>query len=450
VLPFANTSGDAADEHFSDGLTDELIGTIGKIRGLAVIGRTSSFAFKGKQLDVCTIAGLLRVPTVLEGSVRRSGDRLKIGAQLVRAADGAVVWSEIYDRETRDIFAVQAEIAQAIAGVLRVTLGPAATLRMRAATSDLDAYDLYLKGRYFQNRVSSDDLQRSVSYFEQAIARDPAYAQAYAGLADALLLTAILGDGARAGEVSRVRAVVSQSVSLDSTLAEAHTSLASVLFGFDWNWSAAGKEFEWAIALDPEYGLAHQRYGLYLMYQGRFSEALPVFERARTLDPLAPSASMNLGRLHLSAGRPEAAIPLLQYAVELNPRLALAREQLGHARLQIGEHHAALSDFRGAAAVSGQRGAACLAYALALTGHREEAREIVRRLVQLEPSETRPTLGLAMAYAGLGDVVAAFACLEQAYVERDRLLHTIKTAPGFDGLHLDSRWRDLLRRVGLT
>jgi TolB-like protein len=326
VLPFVNTGGDAADEHFSDGLTDELIGTIGKIGGLTITGRTSSFAFKGKHLDVREIAESLHVASVLEGSVRRSGDRLKIGAHLVRAADGAVVWSEIYDRGAQDIFAVQADIAQAIAIALRVKLGPTPPLRRaRRPTEDTVAHESYLKGRYFQNRVSVEDLRQAGSHFEQAIARDPSYAEAYAGLADSRLLLAILGAGSQENEVAQARAAVTRALALDSTLAEAHTSLASVLFTFDWDWIGAGRAFDRAIALDPGYGLAHQRYGLYLMYQGRFEEALPVLDRARTLDPLAPSASMNLGRLHLSARRPDAAVPLLVAAVELNPRLALSR-----------------------------------------------------------------------------------------------------------------------------
>ena len=449
VLPFVNTSADAEDEHFSDGLTDELIGTLGKIRGLTVIGRTSSFAFKGTHLSACAIAASLRVTALLEGSVRRWGERLKIGAQLVRADDGAVIWSGMYDRHASDIFLVQSEIAQAIAGVLQVTLASREALRTRPATADLDAYELYLKGRYFQNRVSPEDLQRSIRYFEQAIACDLSYAKAYAGLADALLLLAVLGDISGKAQLSRVRAAVSSALALDDTLAEAHTSLASVLFGFDWNWTGAGEEFARAIALDPDYGLAHQRYGLYLLYQGRFDEALPVFERARTLDPLAPSASMNLGRLHLSAGRADVAIPFLQFAVELNPRLALAHEQLGHARLQVGEHDAAVADFR-AAAVSGTRGAGPLAYALAMTGHRSEAQAIVSVLLQSNPGDGRLSLGLAVAYAGLGDINAAFACLDQAFAERDAFLHSIKTAPALRALHIDPRWNTLLARIGLS
>jgi serine/threonine-protein kinase len=321
---------------------------------------------------------------------------------------------------------------------------------VRPATTDLAAYELYLKGRYFQNRVSEKDLERSVEYFEQAIVRDPGYARAYAGLADALLLLAILGDGPLDHVVSRVRAAVSRALTLDSTLAEAHTSLASVLFGFDWDWQAAGNEFDRAIALDPDYGRAHQRFGLYLMYQGRLDEALSVLERARALDPLAPSASMNLGRAHLSAGRPEAAIPLLQFAVELNPHLALAHEQLGYAYLKLGQQHPAVASCRAATVAGGRRGSGHLAYALAVTGHRAEAQALVDTMLQVPTNQKRAPLALAIAYAGLGDVDAVFRCLEEAYAGRDAFLHGIKTIAAFDALHADSRWKALLSRIGLA
>ncbi|MEP6494250.1 MAG: BTAD domain-containing putative transcriptional regulator [bacterium] len=450
VLPFANTSGDAEDEHFSDGLTDELIGVIGKIGGLTVTGRTSSFAFKGKALDVRAIADSLHVSSVLEGSVRRSGGQLKIGVQLVRATDGAVVWSETYDRGTQEIFVVQAEIATAIAGALRVRLGPAIGSRAGSATRDLLAYEHYLKGRYFQNRVSEDDLRRAVGHFEQAIARDPDYAHAYAGLADACLLLAILGDRAPANDLSRVRTAVARALALDDTIAEAHTSLASVLFGFDWNWDAAASEFEKAIALDPGYGLAHQRYGLFLMYQGRLDEAQAVLERARGLDPLAASASMNLGRVHLSAHRPDKAVPLLLAAVELSPRLALAHEQLGYAYLQLGQQENALRAFRQAATSSGVRGSARLAYALAATRHVGEARTIVNDILRSARPDLMPSFALAIAYAGLVDADAAFEWLERAYVQRDAFLHSVKATAAFDGLHADPRWAALLWRMGLS
>ena len=222
------------------------------------------------------------------------------------------------------------------------------------------------------------------------------------------------------------------------------------MFGFDWNWDAAASEFEKAIALDPGYGLAHQRYGLFLMYQGRLGEAQVVLERARVLDPLAASASMNLGRVHLGAHRPDEAVPLLLAAVELSPRLALAREQLGDAYLQLGQPEQALMAFRQAATTSGVRGSARLAYALGATGHIEEARTIVDDILRSASRDQLPSFGLAIAYAGLGNTNAAFEWLEAAYVQRDAFLHSIKATAAFDGLQADPRWAPLLWRIGLS
>jgi len=449
VLPFANTSGDAEDEHFSDGLTDELIGTIGKLRGLGVVGRTTAFAFKGTQADVAAIAARVRATAILEGSVRRFASGFKVGVQLVRASDGVVLWSEIFEREARDLFAVQADIARAVSRALRVQLDPAARTPPRAETSDALAHDLYLRGRYFLNRVSADDLRHAVDCFERAVDRDRRYARAYAGLADAHLLLAIMGHASAAPEIARVHAAVARALALDGDLAEAHSSLACVLFAFDWEWETAEREFERAIELDPGYGLTHHRYGLYLMYRTRFDEAQQVLEGAREVDPLAPSVNMNLGRLHLNAHRAERAIPLLLTAIELSPGLALAHEQLGHAYLGTGATADAIAAFRRVAELSGARGATRLAYALAVTGDQAAARSLVGE-VENGAAASAQAFGLAMAYTGLGDRDAAFRWLDSAHAERDAFLHTIKAMPAFEPLHGDARWKALLARIGLA
>jgi TolB-like protein/lipoprotein NlpI len=447
VLPFVNTNADPQDEHFSDGLTDELIGTIGKMRGLAVVGRTSAFTFKGCQIDVGVLAAELNVTAVLEGSVRRFGERFKIGVQLLGAPDGLVLWSEIYDRDAKDLFSVQADIARSVSLALRVQFDQAAATR-QSNTSNVAAYDLYLRGRLFLNRVSSEDLHRAVACFERAVRLDPAYARAFAGLADAHLVLAIMGHAPAAPEVARVHAAVARALALDGELAEAHASLACVLFAFDWEWDSAEREFERAIVLDPGYGLAHHRYGLYLMYRRRFDEAQQVLERARANDPLAASVNMNLGRLHLSAHRAEQAVPLLQSAIELSSHLPLAHEQLGHAYLQLHDWDAALVAFRRVAELSGPRGATRLAYALAVTGDRTAARKIVHD-VSGRADAGAHSFGLAMAYAGLGDRNSAFESLDRAYAERDAFLHTIAVMPAFEPLHADIRWSALVARIGL-
>ena len=448
VLPFANTSRDAEDEHFSDGLTDELIGALGKVRQLKVAGRTSTFALKGKGLGLRAIADALGVRTILEGSVRRAGGRLKVVAQLVDSRDERVLWAETYDRELKDVFAVQEEIARAIVDALRVQLGDDEP-RARSETADLIAYDLYLKGRYFLNRGTGGDRTRAVGYFEQAVARDPTSALAYAGLADAHLVVAIFSNRPPRDDLLQAKAAAATALALDSTLADAHTTLASVLMAFDWNWPAAEREFQRAIALDPGYALGHHRYGLYLLYQGRLTEAQSVLERAVALDPLYASVSMNLARLHVRAHRPDQAIPLLRTALELSPGLALAHEQLGHAYMQQGRQRAAIVAFQRAATLSGSRGSAQLAYALAAMGKRTEAEEILRQMLDPSQREFIPPVAVAMAYVGLGDADAAFRWLNRGFVEHAAFMDGLKATPAFDPLHRDARWAHLLRRMGL-
>ena len=449
VLPFANTSGDSRDEPFSDGLTDELIGTIGKIRGIAVIGRTSAFAFKGRRVDLAAIGSTLHATAALEGSVRRLGGRYKIGVQLVRAPDGVVLWSELYDGDATDLLALQEEIARSVSHALRVRLEPELASKARPVIADAAAHDLYLRGRYFLNRVSADDLRQAIVCFERAVKRDPSHARAWAGLADTHLVLAVMGHTPAAPEVSRVHAAVARALALDGDLAEAHASLACVLFAFDWEWNGAEQEFERAITLDPSYGLTHHRYGLYLMYRGRHRSAQQVLEDARASDPLAASINMNLGRLYLAAHRADLAVPLIRTAVELSPRLPLAHEQLGHAYLQIDATASALAAFRRTMELSGPRGATRLAYALAFTGDHAAARKVLREVSE-RPEAAVHAFGLAMAHTGLGDRDGAFGWLERAYDLRDAFLHTVKATPAFEPLHADPRWDALLRRIGLA
>ena len=449
VLPLVNTSGNPEDEQFCDGLTDELIGTIGKMRGIAVVGRTSAFAFKGARADLAELATRLRATSVLEGSVRRFGERIKVGVQLVRAPEGVVLWSEIYDRHARDLFAVQADIARAVSLALRGRLDPDVASLVGAGTADTAAQDLYLRGRHFLNRVSVTDIREAVRCFERAVERDATFARAFTGLADAHLVLAIMGHAPAIPEVSLVHAALARALALDGALAEAHATLACVLFAFDWNWNGAAREFERAIQLDAGYGLAHHRYGLFLMYQSRFAEAQEVLENARAADPLAASVNMNLGRLHLAARRPGLALPLLETATELSPQFPLAHEQLGYALLELGAPARALAAFQRVSTLSGPRGATRLAYALAVTGSAAESRALIREVAGGEHA-TAHAFGLALACTGLGELDDAFAWLDRAHARRDAFLHTIAAMPAFEPLHDDPRWRSLLGRIGLA
>jgi TolB-like protein/DNA-binding SARP family transcriptional activator len=449
VLPFANTSGDPADEPFSDGLTDELIGVLGRVAGLMVTGRTSAFALRGRGLDVRAIAETLGVATVLEGSVRRAGARLKVTAQLVRASDSAVLWAEAFDRAHADVFTVQEEIARAIAGALRVQLG--AEPGPRARPVDLAAYELYLRGRHLQNtRSDRAGMLQAARYLDQAVARDPAYARAYAALSDAHAMRAVYGHGRPDEEYAAAKPAALRALALDDSLAEAHAALGHVLFVYDYDWAAAEREFRQALALDPSYTWTHCVYAICLQDQGRFAEAGTVLEAARRVDPLAPFVSAVLGRVYVNARQPDQAIRALTEALELYPQFDFAYQQLGHAYLQQGRHDEALTALGRAAELSGARDAAHLAYAYAVAGQRAEAERIVRSLVEPGREPSVSPFHVAMAYAGLGDAAEAFRRLEQGYVERASFLDGVMVTPAFEPLHADPRWGRLLRRMNLA
>jgi len=449
VLPFANTSGDSADEHFSDGLTDELIGTLSKVPGLKVTGHTSAFALRGHELTIRTIGDTLGVATVLEGSVRRAGDRLKVTVQLVSVTDNGVIWSEAYDRNLKDVFAVQEEIAQAIVDALSPTLRNRLAAVRTIAPRDLATYELYLEGRYFLGRRTAADLRRAATYFEHAVARDPAYAQAFAGLADARMLLVLLADGPPREEVPLARAAALTAIRLDSTLAEAHATLGNIREAFDWDAQGADRESALAIALDPSYATARLYRGINLVNRGRFGEAIAELTRARALDPLSAPVRMQLGRAYVLARRTNDAIEILLAAVELNPQFAAAHAQLGEAYLQRGNTTLALAAFRHAVAISGTRDSANLAYALAMTGQRGEARGVIAALLAARQRSYLPPVAMAKAYVALNEPDAAFAWLERGHEEHAAQMRTIKVTPAFAPLHPDARWAPLLRRIGL-
>jgi TolB-like protein/DNA-binding SARP family transcriptional activator/tetratricopeptide (TPR) repeat protein len=451
VLPFVNTSGDLGNEPFSDGLTDELIGTLGKISGLKVAGRTSSFALKGKGLGVRAIADTLGVGAVVEGSVRREGSRLKVAVQLVNTSDGTVIWTETYDRELVDAFTVQEEIARAIVAALRVKLvARSDRASSRRPTADPVAYELYLRGRYiWRERPGRDGILEAARYFEQAIARDSLYAQAYAGLSDAHTRLAVFGYGQPHEEFAKGKAAAQRALALDSTLADAHASLAHVLLVHDFDWAASEREFRLALALDPSYIFARTVLAICLSSQGRFDEAVADLDTARTTDPLDPAVGQVLGRIYVSQRQPDLAIRALGEALELNPQLDLSYEQLGHAYLQKRMYVEAITALRRAAVLSGIRDSAQLAYAYAVAGQRAEARRIVGMLLDSSKHRYVPPFHIAMAYAGLGEVDEAFRWLDQGYVERASFMNGIKAETAFQSLHADPRWSSLLGRMGL-
>ena len=444
-------SPDGANEYFSDGMTEEIITALGKVEGLRVAARTSAFAFKGKSESVSEIGRQLRVGTVLEGSVRRAGDRLRVTAQLINVKDGYHLWADAYDRDLRDVFAVQAEIAQAIAGALKVKLSGEAATMVARPTMDLTAYDLYLKGRHALNQRYGASLVQAVAYFEQAIARDPGFAQAYAGLADAYVLLPGYSVTNSSEAWPKGRAAAERALALDSTLAEAHTTLAYGKFLFDGDWRAAEQGFRRAIALNPGYATAHHWYGDFLGGRGNLEGYLQELRRAQALDPLSRQIGTEVGRALYALRRNDEAVTQLQQVLRADPEFAGAHVNLGRVYIQQARVTEAIGEFREAVELGGRYPlhVAELAYAYAVAGKRSEAQ---RLLVELEGRSRReyvPATVFAIVYMGLGQDGRAFDWLDRAVAEHDGWLAESIFYPTFDPLRSHPRYPPLLQALGL-
>ena len=453
VLPFVNASPDADTEYFTDGMTDELIDALTKVDGLHVASRTSVFALKGRQTDVRTLGALLGVAVVLEGTVRKSGVRLRIAARLTDVRDGRHLWSQRFDRDVADVFAVQDEIAGTIVATLRATLlGDIGDPTPRRYTADLAAYNLYLKGRYSWNKRTSEAIAEGVRYFEEAIARDEGYALAYTGLADCFALQLDYRGVPVAEGMRRAKEFALRALALDETLAEAHTSLGWVLFIYDWDWEAASREFRRALELNPRYATARQWFSWSLMAQGRVEEAVAEGRIAAELDPASVSIRRSLGWLLYYARQYEAAAEQLRRAVELNPTAEETHRVLGLVRLQQGKLDEAEVAFREAIALSTELAyaRAGLAYACARTGRTAEARAILDRLYAEAKERYVSPVAFVTVHLGLGDTDQAFAWLERAREERRGWLCYLRAEPLLDEVRGDPRFGKLLQVMRLT
>jgi serine/threonine protein kinase/tetratricopeptide (TPR) repeat protein len=471
VLPFTNMSSDPENEFFADGITEEIINALAQIEDLRVVARTSAFSFKGKRVDLRTVGERLNVTTVLEGSVRKSGNRLRIMAQLINVADGYHLWSERYDRELQDIFEVQDEIARTIADRLKVTLvrtsthavtpfltldeGPARTETqkplVRAGTKNLEAYQLYLKGRFHWNKRTPDASRKAIEYFYEAIEKDPAYALAYTGLADAYNEASFLNVFPPREVMPKAKAAATKALEIDDGLAEAHVSLAYASFTYDWDWTAAGRHFEQALTVNPSYVSSQPFYPLFLGSLGRFEEAVAAAKRALDLDPASPAGSHFLAvQLYLSR-QFDQAIQEGHKTLEMDPNYAIAYAVLGQAYLGKGLYRQALPDLDKYLALS--RGSASslelLGYAYARLGERNEALRMVEELRALAKRSFVSSFSFALVYAGLEDRDQAFTWLEKACEERFNRLAYVKVEAFWDPLRSDPRFAELLRRIGL-
>jgi serine/threonine protein kinase/Flp pilus assembly protein TadD len=449
VLPLANLSADPENEYFSDGMTEEIINALAKVPGIQVASRTSSFAFKGKDPDVRTIGERLGVTSVLSGSVRKSGSRIRIAAQLVNVENGYSLWSESYDRQLEDVFAIQDEISRAIVDALKLRLA-AESAPLVVPTANLEAYNLYLKGRFFFNKFTEQGLKKGLEYFQHALLQDPGYARAFAGIADCWSNLAddwVVPDDA----YPRAKAAALRALEHDPELAEAITSVGKVLAWYEWDFAGAEHELERAVTLNPNYAEAHFVFGSVLPSVGRLPDAIDEMRKALTLDPLSAHDSGWLARFHLYAGDYDAAIAQARKTIELNEHYFRAFLYIGSATLAQGDAEAALDWYRrGQVLDTAVRSYdALIAGPLAVLGRREEAEEILARLEEESRQQYVRAEILAMGYAATGDFDRAFGCLERAFHARSAGLVYLHVDPGYAPLRGEPRFADLVRRIGL-
>lgn len=451
VLPFANLSADKENEYFSDGLADDIIDALTRLRGLRVIARTSSFAFRGKEADVGEIGARLKVATILEGSVRKDGTRVRISAQLVKAADQSHLWSERYDREMTDIFAIQDEISQAIAEKLRVRLTEKEVFKR--PTENLEAYNLFLRARHLIQRLRPDSLARGKECLEEALALDHNYALAYAGLAEYYLTSGFLGFMVGREALRGAKAAAMQALKLNDTLAEAHAQLGAVKAAGDFDWVGAEKEFQRALELNPGSHIVHFYYALVcLRPQGRSAEELPHEQRAVELDPLCARYNTCLGYLYDILGQPELAMAQHREAIDLEPGMDMARQNLAMAHLHRGRLEDAAVEAQKACEVSGRisRSLGLLALTYGLTGRQGEASVLLKELTARRRTSYVSPLAMSMACRGVEDIDGVFEWLERGIEERDLLIiFHLKCEPFYAAYRGDPRYQAILHKMNL-
>jgi adenylate cyclase len=452
VLPFVNMSADKNDEYLSDGVSEELITALSKITGLQVKARTSSFAFKGKNEDIQKIGELLHVSHLLEGSVARAGNKLRITAQLIQASDGNHLWSDTYDREMQDIFAVRSEVAQQVAETLKIRLLGEDKKRLeKKPTENIEAYNLYRQGRYYADKLSEEGMKKGLGFFEQAIEKDPRFALVYAAMAETYVLFADVFIAPREA-FSKAKDAALKAIELDDSLAEAHASLGFVHYHYDWDWAAAEKEFKRAISLNPQSAQSYTLYTHYLAGMGRFDEANNQARRALELDPLSVSTDWFLGWGDIFAGRGDDAISQFSKAAELDPNNPWVRSFLGRAYLFKGMPQRGIEEMETAERLNSYDSYVLgfLGYGYAVTGRRADALKILQRLDEMEKRRYVSRFARIYIYAGLDDKDKAFEWLEKAYQERADSLAWFRNEPESKNLRSDPRFAALMRKIGFT
>lgn len=453
VLPFANISPRSSDEYFADGMTEELIATLSRIRDLGVIARTSVIGYKNSNKPVTEIGRELNVGTVLEGSVRVAAKKLRITAQLIDVSTEEHLWSETYDRDLEDVFAIQTDLATRIAKELKVKILKSDTLRLgKKATGVPEAYSLYLKGRHSLNTRTEKGLKEAIRHFERAIKKDSDFALAYTGLADAYSILASYSleyipprDG-----FPKAKAAAERALALDDRLAEAHASLGLVKFYYDWDWKGAEAEFRKALDLNPGYAQAHQYFADFVKSFGRFDEALREMREALVLDPLSYSINTGIGHVLYLSRQYDKAIEHYRKVVESDPAFVPARLWFGRPYMQKGMFKEAIEQVEQAVKLSKEStvSLATLAQAHASAGNKAEAQKILDRLLDRSKKQYVPSYWIALVQSSLGNHVQALNWLERAYVERSSWLVWANVEPRFDTLRPEPRFTSLLARIG--
>jgi TolB-like protein/DNA-binding winged helix-turn-helix (wHTH) protein/Tfp pilus assembly protein PilF len=453
ILPLENLSADPEQEYFAEGMTDELITDLAQVSGLRVTSRSSVMHYKHTQKTLPQIASELNVDAVVEGTLARAGDRVRIRVQLIRAADDRHLWAHAYDREYRDVLLLQSEAARDIAQAINLKLVPSNLLdRTRALPMSPEAYDAYLKGRYFWNDRSREGNAKSVAYFEQAVQLAPDSAMAYSGLADAYIDGAYLGDTPSAA-AAKSRTVVTKALELDPNLAEAHVSLAGILEEYDWNWKEADKEYQRGLELNPNYAFGHHIYAIFLAFMGRFDQAIAHIRTAQQLDPVSPSVYSHAGFIFFMARQDGLAIEQYRKALEIDPNYESAHGHLGEIYWYQGKYSESLDEREKAAMLFHEP--AEIQQAVRQAYQRGGDAAATRKLLELDSNGRYPgyqkkrNIELAWLYAKLGEKSETLTCLERAFQEREPLLELVSVDRAWDFVRSEPRFQSIVQQMDL-
>ena len=452
VLPLENLTGDKDQDYFADGMTDELTANLAKIRSLRVISRSTAMAYKGTHKSLSEIARDLRVDAVVEGTVLRAGNRVRITAELVQVSTDHHLWADTYESPLGDVLALQNRVSSAIVDEIRIKLSPEDKERLSKNPSvSPEAYEDYLRGRYYWNKRSGKGFAKAIGYFEAATQKDPQYALAYAGLADCygIIGATIYGTVPSAEAAPKAKAAAIRALEIDPSLAEAETSLATAKFNYDWDWAGASEGFKRAIQLDPKYATAYQRFSLYSIAMGRFDDSFEQIKKARDLDPLSISINSSFGwRLYL-ARQYDRSIAQLQDTLEMDPSYEWAHFILGQAYEQKGEYNLALAELRKAVELSQNSPlmVSALAHAFGISGNPAEAKKLLAQLLAQSREQYVSPYYFAIAYLGMGKNDTAMTWLEKAYADRSNGLVFARVEPELDPLRSNPRFVALQHKL---